>query len=103
MIHFKDFTYKHKVHVITDHKSLISLFKKSLTSASPRLSGMLLSVLDFQLELMYQSGTKMHLIDALVDLPVTMIPPKPRLSQFLTFQYMMLKFSQKCLFYHWLR
>ena len=64
-IHFKHFTYGCKVHVITDHKPLISLFKKSLTPASPRFSRMLLSVLDFQLELMYQPGTKMHLSDAL--------------------------------------
>ena len=65
VLHFKHFTYGHKVHIITDHKPLVSLFRKSLTSASPRLSRMLLCILDDQLEVMYQPGTKMHLSDAL--------------------------------------
>ena len=65
VLHFKHFTYGHKVHVITDHKPLVSLFRKSLTSASPRLSRMLLCILDYQLDVMYQPGTKMHLSDAL--------------------------------------
>ena len=55
----------HEVNIITDHKQLVSLFKKNLTSASPRLSQMLLYILDYQLNIMYQPGTKMHLSDAL--------------------------------------
>ena len=51
--------------MITDHKPLVSLFKKSLTSASPRLSRMLLHIIDYQLDVMYQPGTKMHPSDAL--------------------------------------
>ena len=65
VLHFKHFTYGHKVHIITDYKPLVSLFRKSLTSASPRLSRMLLRILDYQLEVIYQPGTKMHLSDAL--------------------------------------
>ena len=65
VLHFKHFTNGCKVHIITDHKPLVSLFRKSLTSASPRLSRMLLCILDYQLEVMYQPGTKMHLSDAL--------------------------------------
>ena len=63
VLHFKHFTYGCKVHIITDHKPLVSLFRKSLTSASPRLSRMLLHILDYQLDVMYQPGTKMHLSD----------------------------------------
>ena len=59
------FTYGCRVKVITDHKPLVSLFKKNLTLASPRLSLMLLHILDYQLEVMYQPGTKIHLSDAL--------------------------------------
>ena len=47
VLHFKHFTYGHKVHIITDHKPLVSLSRKSLTSASPRLSRMLLCILDY--------------------------------------------------------
>ena len=65
VLQFKHFTYGCKVHIITDHKPLVSLFRKSLTSASPRLSRMLLHILDYQLEVMYKPGTKMHLSDAL--------------------------------------
>ena len=65
ILHFKHFTYRCKVHVITDHKPLVSLFRKSLTSVSPRISRMLLCILDYQLDVMYQPGTKMHLSDAL--------------------------------------
>ena len=68
VLHFKHFMYGHQVHIITDHKPLVSLFKKSLCSALPRLSRMLLHVIDYQLEVMYQSGTKMHLSDALSQL-----------------------------------
>ena len=65
VLYFKHFTYGCKVHIITDHKPLVSLFRKSLTSASPRLSRMLLCILDYQSEVMYQPGTKMHLSNAL--------------------------------------
>ena len=44
VLHFKHFTYGQKVHIITDHKPLVSPFRKSLTSASPRLSRMLLCI-----------------------------------------------------------
>ena len=48
--HFKHFMYGHTVHVITDHKPLVSLFKKSLVDASPRLTRMLMQLLDFTLD-----------------------------------------------------
>ena len=35
ILHFKHFTYRCKVNMITDHKPLVSLFRKSITSASP--------------------------------------------------------------------
>ena len=63
--HFKYFTYGHTVHVITDHKLLVSLFKKSLVDASPCLTRMLMQLLDYTLNVCYQRGDKMHLSDAL--------------------------------------
>ena len=38
MLHFKYFTYGREVHIITDHKRLITLFAKNLATTSPRLS-----------------------------------------------------------------
>ena len=61
--HFKHFTYGRPVTVISDHKPLVSLFKKSLTSSSPCLSRMLLQILDYDLNIVYQEGSKMHLSD----------------------------------------
>ena len=66
--HFKHFTYGRPVHVITDHKPLVSLFKKSLVDASPRLTRMLIQLLDFSLCVVYQPGAKMHLSDAISQL-----------------------------------
>ena len=63
--HFKHFTYGRQVTIISDHKPLVSLFKKSLTSSSPRLSSMLLQILDYDLSIVYQEGSKMHLSDAI--------------------------------------
>ena len=63
--HFKQFTYGRPVHIITDHKPLDSLFRKSLVYSSPRLTRMLVQLLDYTLEVTYQPGAQMHLSDAL--------------------------------------
>ena len=65
IMHFKHFTYGHTVYVITDHKPLVSLFKKSLVDASPHLTHMLMQLLDYTLNVHYQSGERMHLSNAL--------------------------------------
>ena len=54
--HFKHFTYGCTVHVITGHKPLVSLFKKSLVDASPCLTRMLMQLLDYTLNVSYQPG-----------------------------------------------
>ena len=65
VLHFKHFPYGRKVTVITDHKPLITLFKKYITASSPRLSQMLIKIIDFQVDLQHQEGSKMHLSDAI--------------------------------------
>ena len=47
VLHFKHFTYGREVHIITDHKPLITLFAKNLATTSPRLSRMLIKILDY--------------------------------------------------------
>ena len=65
MIKYRLFTYGCTVYVITDHKPLVSLFKKSLVDASPHLTHMLMQLLDYTLNVQYQPGDKKHLSDAL--------------------------------------
>ena len=65
LMHFKHFTYGRLVHVITDHKLLVSLFRKSLVDSSPRLTRMLIQLLDYTLDMRYQPGAQMHLSDAI--------------------------------------
>ena len=36
VLHFKHFTYGREVHIITNHKPLITLFAKNLATTSPR-------------------------------------------------------------------
>ena len=65
ILHFKHLTFGHKVHIITDHKPLITLFRKNLHATSPRLSHMLVQILDYSIEFHHQECTKMHLSNAL--------------------------------------
>ena len=65
VLHFKHFTYGQQVTVITDHKPLITLSKKNIAASSPRLSQMLIKIIDFQIDLQHKEGSKMHLSDAI--------------------------------------
>ena len=65
ILHFKHLTYGLKVHIIADHKPLITLFRKNLHATSLRLSPMLVQILDYNIKFHHQEGTKMHLSDAL--------------------------------------
>ena len=47
--HFKHFTYGRLIHIITDHKPLVLLFRKLLVDSSPRLTRMLIQLLDYTL------------------------------------------------------
>ena len=53
------------LYVISDHKPLVSLFKKSLVDSSLRLTRMLVQLLDYTLDVSYQPGAKMHLSNAI--------------------------------------
>ena len=63
--HFKHFTFGRKTHIITDHKTLLPLFQKSLTYTTPCLSRLLLHVSEYDVTLHYQPGSRLKLSDAL--------------------------------------
>ena len=65
------FTFGNEVNIITDHKPLVSLLKKSLASCSSRLSRLILKIVDYPL---YQPGRKMVISDALSRLSTHQIP-----------------------------
>ena len=58
ILHVKHFTFGRKVHIVTDHKPLITLFRKNLHATSPRLSHMLVQTLNYNIEFHHQEGTK---------------------------------------------
>ena len=63
--HFKHFTYGRRIHIITGHKPLVLLFRKSLVDSLPRLTRMLIQLLDYTLDVRYQPGAQMHLSNAI--------------------------------------
>ena len=74
VLHFKHFTFGNEVNIITDHKPLVSLLKKSLAACSSRLSRLILKIVDYPLKVMYQPGRKMVISDALSCLSTNQIP-----------------------------
>ena len=65
VLHFKHFSFSTEVNIITDHKPLVSLLKKSLAACSSRLSRLILKIVDYPLKVMYQPGRKKVISDAL--------------------------------------
>ena len=62
---FYQYIYGHAVVVQSDHKPLESIYRKSISSTTPRLQRMLLRLLKFQLEIQYVPGKEMYLADTL--------------------------------------
>ncbi len=56
-------------HVYTDHKPLVTICNKALTSAPPRLQRLLIKILGYNLSIAYKQGSSMILADALSRLP----------------------------------
>ncbi len=62
---FNQYTYARCVEVETDHKPLVSIVKKSLTSAPPRLQRMLLRYQRYEFKMKYKPGKEMIIADTL--------------------------------------
>ena len=65
MERFHHYTYGRKVNVITDHKPLVAIMKKPVSSAPPRLARMLLRLQKYDINLEYSPGKELKLADAL--------------------------------------
>ena len=62
---FNDYTFGWKTIVHTDHKPLESIVKKLLHRAPKRLQGMMIRLQKYDLEIRYERGNRMFLVDTL--------------------------------------
>lgn len=68
---FHIYLYGHKFKVLTDHKPLVMILQKPLTSAPPRLQRMMIKLQGYQMQIEYIPGKEMTLADTLSRLPST--------------------------------
>ena len=62
---FNQFIYGKTVDVETDHKPLVSIFKKALNDCPMRLQRMLLRLQQYDLQVNYKKGTELYVADTL--------------------------------------
>ncbi len=62
---FTQYVYGRHTIVHSDHKPLEVIFKKSISQTTPRLQRMLLTLLKYDLNVVYKPGKEMHISDAL--------------------------------------
>ena len=62
---FNHYVYGRPVDVLSDHKPLVSITKKSLVSLSPRLQRLLLRLQKYEVNITYVPGKYMHVADTL--------------------------------------
>lgn len=62
---FHDFIYGRPVIAETDHQPLVTILRKPLHTASPRLQGMMLKLQRYDLDVMYKRGKELFVADAL--------------------------------------
>ena len=62
---FEQYIYGRKVHVETDHLPIVSIMKKPLHAAPPRLQRMLLQLQRYDIDVQYASGKKIPVADTL--------------------------------------
>ncbi|PIK42442.1 hypothetical protein BSL78_20701, partial [Apostichopus japonicus] len=59
------FTYGRKIKLWTDHKPLVSISKKQITTAPKRLQRLLLRLVQYDVDIVYKPGKEMYLADTL--------------------------------------
>ena len=73
---FHQYTYGRPIRVHTDHKPIVSIMKKPLSAASPRLQRMLLQLQNYNLDVHYVRGTDIPVSDFLSRHSLTDTHPK---------------------------
>ncbi|MCG7868790.1 MAG: hypothetical protein JAY74_20765, partial [Candidatus Thiodiazotropha taylori] len=73
---FHQYTYGRSIRVHTDHKPIVSIMKKPLSAASPRLQRMLLQLQSYNLDVHYVRGTDIPVSDFLSRHSLTDTHPK---------------------------
>ena len=68
---FDHFTFGRQVKIVTDHKPLVAIMSKSLSSAPKRLQSMLLQIQRYSCTIEYRPGKDLPLADALSRAPVS--------------------------------
>ena len=68
---FHIYLYGHQFKVLTDHKPLVRILQKPLTSAPPKLQQMIIKLQGYQMQIKYIPGQEMTLADILSRLPST--------------------------------
>lgn len=68
---FHHYTYERQVHVITDHKPLVSILGKPLSKAPKRFQSMLLRAQAYNYTISYRPGVQIPVADALSRTPTT--------------------------------
>lgn len=67
---FHNYTYGRQVTVVTDHKPLVSITNKPLVKAPKRLQSLLLKIQDYDISLIYKTGSQLVVSDSLSRAPL---------------------------------
>lgn len=63
--HFNEYTYGRQVVVVTDHRPLLALVRKSIADVTPRLQRLCLRLLRYSFQLVYRPGRELLVADTL--------------------------------------
>ena len=63
---FHHYCFAREVHIITDHKPLVAIFKKDVAMLSQCLQCILLKIHQYRVQILYKPGTEICIVDRLL-------------------------------------